>query len=93
MSETKDLPRTVAVTKPEVLREVLLHLAPFHTGERPIVGDTVITKDLTIDSLAIMDMVMELEDRYEVAIPLSTIVEIQTVDQLVETIIDLKSQP
>jgi acyl carrier protein len=31
----------------------------------------VIAKDLTIDSLAIMDMVMELEDRFDVSIPMS----------------------
>jgi acyl carrier protein len=45
----------------------------------------VIAKDLTIDSLAIMDMVMELEDRFDVSIPMSVIAEIHTVDQLADT--------
>lgn len=92
MSETEDLPRAAAVTKPEVLREVLLHLAPFHTGEHPIVGETVIAKDLTIDSTAIMDMVMELEDRFDVSIPMSVIAEIHTANQLAEAIIGLKNR-
>ena len=51
----------------------------------------MIAKDLTIDSLAIMDMVMELEDRFDVSIPMSVIAEIHTVDQLAETIRDLRA--
>ena len=55
-------------------------------------GSTVIAKDLSIDSLAIMDMVMELEDRFDVAIPMGVIAEIHTVDQLADTIRDLRNK-
>ena len=73
-------------------REICAHLEPYQTGEKPITGETVIAKDLTIDSLAIMDMVMELEDRFDVSIPMSVIAEIHTVDQLADTIRDLRAQ-
>ena len=73
----------------EVIREICHHLEPYQVGERPITGATVIAKDLTIDSLAIMDMVMELEDRFDVSIPMNVIAEIHTVDQLADTIRDL----
>ena len=77
-------------SRAEVIGEICRHLAPYQTGEKPITGDTVIAKDLTIDSLAIMDMVMELEDRFDVSIPMSVIAEIHTVDQLADTIRDLR---
>ena len=80
-------PRSFSRT--EVIREICLHLEPYRIGEKPIEGDTVIAKDLTIDSLAIMDMVMELEDRFDVSIPMGVIAEIHTVDQLADTIRDL----
>ena len=83
---------TRGLTRGEVLREICAHLEPFRTGEKPITGDTVIAKDLTIDSLAIMDMVMELEDRFDVSIPMSIIAEIHTVDQLADTIRDLRAK-
>jgi acyl carrier protein len=83
---------TRGVLRAEVVREICAHLEPFRTGEKPISGDTVIAKDLTIDSLAIMDMVMELEDRFDVSIPMSVIAEIHTVDQLADTIRDLRAQ-
>ena len=84
---------TRGVSRAEVIREICVHLEPYQTGEKPITGETVIAKDLTIDSLAIMDMVMELEDRFDVSIPMSVIAEIHTVDQLADTIRDLSATP
>ena len=39
-----------------------------------------------------MDMVMELEDRFDVSIPMNVVAEIQTVDQLADTILDLRAK-
>jgi acyl carrier protein len=94
--ENDDMTNTLELTRPtsrvDVVREICHHLAPFQAGERLIVGETVIAKDLTIDSLAIMDMVMELEDRFDVSIPMNVVAEIQTVDQLADTILDLRAK-
>lgn len=90
IADTLELPRVAS--RLDVVREICRHLAPYQAGERPIVGATVIAKDLTIDSLAIMDMVMELEDRFDVSIPMSVIAEIHTVDQLADTILDLRAK-
>ena len=79
------------IPRAHVIREICLHLVPHQVGEKPITGETAIAKDLTIDSLAIMDMVMELEDRFDVSIPMSVIAEIHTVDQLADTIQDLRA--
>jgi acyl carrier protein len=84
--------RARAVSRAEVIREICHQLEPYQNGDQPIVGDTVIAKDLTIDSLAIMDMVMELEDRFDVSIPMSVIAEIHTVNQLAETIQELSAR-
>jgi acyl carrier protein len=75
-----------------VMREICRHLAPFQIGEKPITGDTVIAKDLTIDSLAVMDMVMELEDHFDISIPMNVMAEIQTVDQLADTVLKLNAR-
>lgn len=80
------------VTRAVVVREICRHLLPYQAGEKPITGATVIAKDLTINSLAIMDMVMELEDRFDVSIPMNVIAEIHTVDQLADTIQDLRAR-
>ena len=82
-----------APTRGEVLAEIVTQLAPFRSDDaQQIRGDTVISKDLAIDSLAVMDMVMELEDRFDVSIPMNLVAEIQTVDELADTILKLTSR-
>ena len=81
-----------AVTRSEVMGEICHHLAPFQIGEKPITGATVITKDLAIDSLAVMDMVMEIEDRFDVSIPMNLVAEIYTVDELADAVLKLRAR-
>ena len=55
-------------------------------GDTAITSETVIAEDLTMDSLQVMDLMMELEDRFDVSIPLNLVPEIATVGQLADTI-------
>lgn len=75
----------------EVFDEVVRRLDPYRKDNAPILGTTVITKDLEIDSLAVMDMVMELEDRFEITLPLNRVAEIHTVDQLTDAVLALRA--
>lgn len=76
----------------EVMREIRRHLTPYHTGETPITGETVISTGLTIDSLTIMDLIMELEDHFDVTIPMNVVAEIRTIDQLAQTVLRLHAK-
>ncbi len=80
------------LSRRDVMAEICGQLAPFQTGEKPITGQTVIAKDLAIDSLAIMDMVMELEDRFDISIPMNVVAEIHTVDELADTVLKLSAR-
>ena len=73
----------------EVLREIRRQLAPYQVSDMPITGDTVICDGTTVDSLTVMDMIVELEDRFDVSIPMKRVSEIRTVDQLADTILAL----
>jgi acyl carrier protein len=90
--ETRQSGPREEISRRSVMAEIWRHLEPYRTGEKPITGDTVITKDLTIDSLAVMDMVMELEDRFDISIPMNVVAEIYTVDELADTILDLSAR-
>jgi acyl carrier protein len=92
MSDTLVTVDRGAVTRAEVMGEICHHLAPFQIGEKPITGATVITKDLAVDSLAVMDMVMEIEDRFDVSIPMNLVAEIYTVDELADTVLKLRAR-
>ena len=45
--------------------------------------------DLGLDSLAVMNLMMTLEDHYDVSIPLDRVAEIVTVDDLVRAVVHL----
>jgi acyl carrier protein len=51
---------------------------------------THIVDDLGLDSVAVMDFVMEIEDRMDVSIPLNKIAEIETLGDLIATVCSLK---
>jgi acyl carrier protein len=52
-------------------------------------GRARIVQDLGLDSLAVMNLMMSLEDHYDVSIPLDRVAEIVTVDDLVKAVIQL----
>jgi len=80
-------------TRGEVISEICAQLDAFRSDDAQVIrGATVISKDLTIDSLAVMDMIMELEDRFDVSIPMNTVAEIHTVDELADTILKLTAR-
>ena len=80
-----------ASLRDDVLDEVCHQLEPYQPEEQPITADTVIYQDLSIDSLAVMDIIMDLEDRFDVSIPINTVAEIRTVQELVDTILRLRT--
>ena len=49
-------------------------------------ADTSISQDLGLDSLAVMNFVMALEDRFDVSIPMDRIVDVETVGDLASVI-------
>jgi acyl carrier protein len=70
----------------EIYGEIRRLLAPYLTDARPITGDTVICDGTNVDSLTVMDIIVELEDRFDISIPMKQVAEIRTVDQLADTI-------
>ncbi|MET1025736.1 MAG: acyl carrier protein [Dongiaceae bacterium] len=84
----------VEASQPTSLQSIFAEVAQlmdrFRKDGAPITMDTDIAQDLNMDSLAVMDLMMELEDKFDVSIPLNMIPEIVTVGQLVQTIHDSK---
>ena len=75
----------------DICGEIRRFLTPYQTRESPITGQTVICDGATIDSLTLMDMIMELEDRFDISLPMKVVAEIRTVDQLAETVMTLRA--
>lgn len=55
-----------------------------------VTPETDIARDLEIDSLNLMNIVMELEDKFDLSIPLDRMADIQTVGELAALIDELR---
>ncbi|MGE0152121.1 MAG: acyl carrier protein [Reyranellaceae bacterium] len=76
----------LAIGQQEAFAEIVKLLTPFRKGGAEITLDTDIARDLNVDSLAVMDMIMELEDKFDISIPLNVVAETKTVRELVDAV-------
>jgi acyl carrier protein len=77
---------TVTSVRQAAFEEVAKVLEPFRRQDAPISKDTDITADLDLDSLAVMNLLMQVEEKFDISIPLNLIPEIRTVGDLVQVI-------
>lgn len=80
-----------SATEGLILQKVSALLAPFNRNGVIITHNTEIIADLEIDSVAVFDLIMEVEDTYDITFPMETISEMKTVGNLVDTIKVLKN--
>lgn len=61
-------------------------LEPFNTNGTKLKPETDISTDLNIDSVTVMDFVMEVEDRFDIEIPLNVLAETRTIAELAQVV-------
>ncbi len=61
-------------------------LEPFNTNGTALSASTDISTDLNIDSVTVMDFVMEVEDHFDIEIPLNVLSETRTVADLARVV-------
>ncbi len=79
-------------TDDPVFSKVCELLAPFNKDNVDLSDSTEITVDLEIDSVAVLDMIMDIEDTYDISIAMNQIAEIRTIGELVAAIHQLMGE-
>ncbi len=69
-----------------LVAEICDHLAPLNSTGIELGADTDIAADLEIDSVSVMDLVMTIEDNYDITIPMNRLSEVRTVGELAATV-------
>ena len=70
----------------QIFYKVCELLKPYNPENRPISLSSGIVSDLEVDSVAVFDLVMGLEDHYDISIPMEMVSDIKTVGELVNAI-------
>ena len=71
----------------DIVRDIVTRLSAVPNVRGPATAASRIVEDLNMDSLAIMDFIMALEDHYDVALPLDKLAKIKTVGELAQLIV------
>lgn len=70
----------------EIMQTVLTHLARFPTKSEELNAQTDLSADMNIDSVNMMELLMEVEDTFDVSFPLNMMANVNTVQDLANQI-------
>jgi acyl carrier protein len=66
-------------SRTEIVEQICKLLQPFNAENKPLAAETDIPAELNIDSVGVMDFIMEVEDHYDIEIPLNVVSETRTI--------------
>lgn len=70
----------------EIFAALCRLIQPFNSEDVKLTRTTDIAADLNIDSVSVMDFVMEVEDEFDIDIPLNVLGETRTLNDLLEVV-------
>ena len=71
------------VTNTEILSQLLEILKPFTKEGQQLREETKLVAELGLDSLQVMQVLLKIEDHFDISIPLNNLPTIQTIQELV----------
>ncbi|MBI1364636.1 MAG: acyl carrier protein [Alphaproteobacteria bacterium] len=75
-----------------VFHKICSLLEPLNHKGAKLTRDTDLIADLEVDSVSVLDIVMDIEDNYDISIPVNTISETRTIGELVDAIHAIKKE-
>jgi len=79
-------------SREEILTDLYELLRPFAGEDRVVGAETELVGELGLNSLKVMDLLMEIEDKYDITIPLNVLPEVNTVGDLAAQLEKLLAQ-
>ncbi|MDF1585866.1 acyl carrier protein [Geminicoccaceae bacterium 1502E] len=76
----------MTTTDDTIFREICGLVARFAPAGVQLRPETELASDLNVDSVAAMDLVMEIEDKYEIDIPINQLADMRSLGDLVELV-------
>lgn len=70
----------------DTIAQICKLLEPFNGNGIKLAPETDISTDLNIDSVTVMDFVMEVEDHFDIEVPLNVLSEIRTIADLAKVV-------
>ena len=79
------------MTRDATYARLLELIEPFNKKGIALVEETSFANDLELDSLTVMDLVANIEDEWDINMPLNLLPDLETVGQLADAVLKLKA--
>jgi acyl carrier protein len=89
MQAMKDQPRVTTETGTSyetILKDIFSRLDAHAKSGRALSETTDLNRDLNLDSLAVMELMFELEDRFNISVPMNLLPEVSTIGDLAKLV-------
>ncbi|WCL53217.1 acyl carrier protein [Gimibacter soli] len=70
----------------QTLDRIFELVTPFNKKGIELQADTTFATDLDLDSLTVMDLVAEIEDAFDIILPLNLLPELETIEQVADAV-------
>ena len=82
------------MTRPDnrdaIFARILDLIAPLNKKALPLTETTSFANDLEMDSLTVMDLVANIEDEWDIVLPLNMLPELETIGQVADAVVRLQ---
>lgn len=75
----------------EIMQLLCDRLGSLTNSDVAITAETNLISELSIDSIKLLNLIMEIEDTFDISIPVNALADVQTVDELASLICSIKS--
>lgn len=75
----------------DILQKLCHHLRQIAGPEVEITPQTDLINQLAIDSVKLLNLIMEIEDEFDISVPINALTDVQTVHELTNLIHQIKS--
>jgi len=79
-------------SKEDILARVRGHLERIAGTDKEIHAETNIAEQFALDSVKVLDLLMDIEDDFDISIPLNLMADVQSVNDLAEAIYKVQSE-
>ncbi len=76
----------------DVFEQICSLIKPFNKKDVVLDENTIFSVDLELDSLTVMDLLSEIEDEFDITIPLNMLPDLETVGQFANAVQKLLSE-
>ena len=75
----------------EIIQLLCDRLGSLINADVTITPETNLISELSIDSIKLLNLIMEIEDAFDISIPINALADVQTVHELASLISNIKS--